>query len=581
MAVNEDDPFDDDIASLEQDAPEKPLRVSRISERLGPDAPYGKSSDKDALHADLERLDANIPQNPGRWDRAADQTHFISRIIAIAFLGCFLVGWPLGTTLATLETTGLLKFRMGFTLPVFMYMITIPLLIFIFGRMAAIALRMAGKAEQLEASAARLAQPETHAVEGVRTVGNAVSAQMDTLNAHLDDALTKLAGVESMIRQQVKAIDSAAAAMEDGSVDSVRSVAEEREKLIGLTETLNTQADAFAEAIAEKAKLAAERSDAAHARIAGAEAELDNRLTKLEETAGRALLAFETLTQVLVEKENTVSASSATLSNATSEAASKSLEASRLLEENTQAITAAQHHLAQESQRLEELIQDQKERAERLATTISYQTEKLGQLSIEPTSPATPASPVQPQAETPARTSAPHDAPLNLGAVPQGNDQSTRDVRQNRSWRDILAAADQPGEPLTLNRSPGSPAENAQGNNVINHVRSMQEFMYVLTHQLYGAPEPAALVRFEGGERNIFANLLLAEDADNLKQRIRLEAARDDQFQKGIYDFLENFDKLLEPATDEHNSETLIDDYLGSPLGRMYLLIGSAVDYFS
>ena len=154
-----------------------------------------------------------------------------------------------------------------------------------------------------------------------------------------------------MIRQQVKAIENAAAAMQDGTSSKAERVAAERQSLMELTETLNREAERFAEAIAEKAKLGLESSDAANSRIAGAERELESRLGRLEDTAGKALDAFERLAETIAEKESSIDAATARIDDATQRADEKS------------------SHLA-------ELMQQQQERADRLAAAIASQSEQ-------------------------------------------------------------------------------------------------------------------------------------------------------------------------------------------------------------
>ena len=294
---------------------------------------------------------AGIQSATDRWARRAGQIQFCFRFAAILFLACFLIGWPLGTSWAEHQLTGMFRFRLGFGLPVFLYMITVPILIFVIGYILSLGFRMAGKAEELEMSAARLYQPDAAGPQQTETAGAAVRGQIASLNSHLDEALGKLATVESMIRQQVKAIENAAAAMQDGTSSKAERVAAERQSLMELTETLNREAERFAEAIAEKAKLGLESSDAANSRIAGAERELESRLGRLEDTAGKALDAFERLAETIAEKESSIDAATARIDDATQRADEKS------------------SHLA-------ELMQQQQERADRLAAAIASQSEQ-------------------------------------------------------------------------------------------------------------------------------------------------------------------------------------------------------------
>ncbi|MEM1193125.1 MAG: hypothetical protein AAGH42_06995, partial [Pseudomonadota bacterium] len=83
------------------------------------------------------------------------------------------------------------------------------------------------------------------------------------------------------------------------------------------------------------------------------------------------------------------------------------------------------------------------------------------------------------------------------------------------------------------------------------------------------------------GDRNVFANRLLRLNESDVKKRIRLECAKDRQFERDIRRFLSDFDGLLEEAAQSDFVDDELREYLGSPLGRMYLLIGEIVGYFA
>ena len=66
-----------------------------------------------------------------------------------------------------------------------------------------------------------------------------------------------------------------------------------------------------------------------------------------------------------------------------------------------------------------------------------------------------------------------------------------------------------------------------------------------------------------------------------MKRRIRTESGRDRDFERGIHDFLQGFEGLLEEATTSETADEELEEYLSSPLGRVYLLIGATVGYFA
>jgi hypothetical protein len=99
--------------------------------------------------------------------------------------------------------------------------------------------------------------------------------------------------------------------------------------------------------------------------------------------------------------------------------------------------------------------------------------------------------------------------------------------------------------------------------------------------RLYGEPPVTLLERFERGDRNVFANRILRLNEADVKRRIRAESARDKSFEKGIHNFLQGFERLLEDATTSATADEELEEYLSSPLGRVYLLVGATVGYFA
>jgi hypothetical protein len=66
-----------------------------------------------------------------------------------------------------------------------------------------------------------------------------------------------------------------------------------------------------------------------------------------------------------------------------------------------------------------------------------------------------------------------------------------------------------------------------------------------------------------------------------VKRRIRAEGSRDKAFERGIHEFLQGFERLLEDATTSATADEELEEYLSSPLGRVYLLVGATVGYFA
>lgn len=749
-----------------------------------------------------------IFNNEHRWNSMSRQVWQVSRLTAIFVFFSFVVGLPLGNWLAHLKLNGtsdgwslLSAYEFSFLI----FAIIIPLLVVLMGYMLSRSLTMLNAAESIAAAAQRFVTPDLTAAQNIGSVGAVVQGHLNDLNQGLDGALTRLATVEAMIRQHVEAIEVAGAAIEHKATGAVTRVADERARLMELTEDLNTHADSFAAAIAEKAKSSIESLQSADAVSARAEQEFDDRLTRLEGAAANALTSFEALRDALRDTDETMRASAGSISdaaaktmeatgriNSSAEAAAESAaresanvvasvdktvqaardaadhaiektkeeaarisdaavettvrEASKIqdatkqaviaasedaakvtkaasdvseaarhtgevvakasadisavtesarkaaddaanfsqahagqVEHRAQALVEARSALEKENGRLETLIEEQRSRANRLADAIASQTDRLSRLAeaqlseqeaaarltqaqigmqAEADRQATERKRTEAQAAEQKRTAdtktarkpdnaikkepadkkdAKKKAPeaptapqptLNLvdanrtkpapaKKAPTANggerlDELARDIAERRprrsgsqrkeppvtkagapekenrrnkgdvSWREILDAADD-AEPLELGpAAKKSPTEaRSAEENAIKIISRLQLFTHDLEIKLYGDPPPALQERFERGDRNVFANRLLRLNEADVKRRIRTESGRNKEFEIGIHNYLQGFEKLLEDATTSETADEELEEYLSSPLGRVYLLIGATVGYFA
>ena len=757
--------------------------------------------------------------NEARWNSMSRQIWLVARLTSIYIFFSILLGVPLGNYLAHLDVYGSgagWKLEASYSAGFLVFAIVLPVLIWVMGYMLSRSMTMLNAAESIAAAAQRFVTPDITAAKNVDTVGAVVQGHLHDLNEGLDGALTRLATVEAMIRQHVEAIEVAGAAIEQKATGAITRVADERSRLMELTENLNTQADSFAAAIAEKAQSSIEALQSVDGISTRAESEFEERLARLESAAQNALASFESLRDALRETDESMRASAGSLNEAatqteqatermsstaktaaetaareaasmstsveeatgaaiekakeetarlsdaaveaTKEQATKVVDASKEavqaaeqeatkakeaaerasqaaqqtgeavakasadiaaaavsarmdadtalthskthseeIEKRTQALVEARSALEKENTRLEALIDEQRSRADRLADAISSQTERLSRLAeaqlseqeaasrltdaqtqiqaeadrqaarrkrlearaagkrtaaikkkpeptkVKPENKPAPAD--QPAAQKPLQLKAADTDPVppptldlrkareqreTQGDIPpivatpakgangaQRLEELARDIAERRprnaesqplqpqrkeppvtggatsekektrskgdvSWREILDAADD-AEPLELGAVSKENKENERitEDNAIKIISRLQLFTHDLETRLYGDPPPALRERFERGDRNVFANRLLRLNEADVKRRIRTESGRNKEFERGIHEYLQGFEKLLEDATTSETADEELEEYLSSPLGRVYLLIGATVGYFA
>ncbi len=733
-----------------------------------------------------------IDRDARRWTAMSRQVWLASQLVALFVFFSFVVGPPLGNYLAHQQIYGsadgwnpLVAYGTETILFAFVLPAIVLLAGYWFSRMAT----MMNAAESIAVAAQQYVTPDVTAAHNADAVGEVVRSHMVALNEGLDGALTRLASVEAMIRQHVEAIEIAGEAIEQKATGAVTRVADERSRLMELTESLNTHADSFASAIAERAKASIESLQSADNISSLAERDFQERLGNLEAAAGRAVSSFESLRSALQESSTNFTSSVSTIdeaarqtetatkrANAAADAAAESAalnaanvaasaqrafdnsrkaaddaieaamkdaeriadsainaateQASRVKEAATEAVSemsaktgeavkaasadaekaakaaadvsdaarqaadvaqkasqdvaaaseAARRHseealthsqtaadkiternkaladaraaLEKENHRLENLIDEQRQRADRLADAIASQTDRLTKLAEaqlreqetaarlaeahneaqaraaaeadrarkaaaeeeakqaqkarEQKAQDRDAKPARPaNAETPAngagaarldelardiaerrprkrKGGARKSTPERIGAAAHAKAESEAKSRRDVSWREILDAADD-AEPLELNKptTKKSAPKNDAADDAIRIIANLQAFTYDLETRLYGDPPPALQERYERGDRNVFANRLLRLNEADVKRRIRSESARDRDFERNVQDFLQSFEKLLEDATTSETADEELEEYLSSPLGRVYLLIGATVGYFA
>ena len=225
------------------------VRFRAVGE-AGPETPAAAPSN--AVWAGLEAAG----QDARRLRARTEKIEMACRFVALLSFLAVAVAAPLGWFLAHMKVTGSAE---GFRLMDWYgpwaaaFALIVPVILIIMGRIVMVMSTGMGAAQTVAAAAQTFVEPDKAAIRNVEAVGAAVRGQMEALNAGIDDALIRLASVEAMIRQHVGAIEKAGLAIENKASGASAAIAAERARLMELTETLNTRADEFATAIAEKA----------------------------------------------------------------------------------------------------------------------------------------------------------------------------------------------------------------------------------------------------------------------------------------------------------------------------------------
>lgn len=500
----------------------------------------------------------------------------MSRIFAALLAASWLIAWPVGSTLSQTEATGTFSLRFGYSTEMVVMAISSIGLVWFLGWAIAAGLRM-------EATARRLTTALADAGRSINTSPpEFAQRQISTLNTELDDMLKRLAGAESMIRQQVKALNAAGNAIDTGTAKSAERLEQERNALMELTEEMSREADRFADRIAERTQHASSDAEHAQARSEEKQNELAAQIQRLESVSEKSLDRFEQLASAMENRGDE-------LSTINAEATERQTAIAGQIEENSSRIEAAQAELANQSERLEMLIREQRNRAERLAKVVTTQMDKATTMPVAPAPKRTATE----SKKRPIQKDAPSTA--------------THETRRAVPWKDILDHAEPAQTPpekkppahllsdLITNKLPHShsgavggkpvpeiPAAAATDATQADHLVSrLHHFSLVVQTQLFGVPSHDELARFEAGERQIFARALISGSNEELRTLIADEMAKNRVFSTRVAEFLKDFDSVLEPLAAGHNGEEAVENYLTSPIGQLYIAVGAAAGHFS
>ncbi len=462
------------------------------------------------------RLIADLPAmalRDQRWLPNPDKVWLAARSLAAGILVVWFLGWAAGSSLATREITGLTRITPGYSGAVVILAFTNSLLVLAAGYLLRSALR-------LEATAESLGQTVRNIEPALKS--DAVKSELDMLGGEVDSAILKLAKAEKQIREQVGAIDAATETLHAGTTQGTERLAKERQALIDATKAMNSEADNFARALAERSKNA---QNAASAELPN----IEEKLQRLESVSKESAEQFASLREALAESSTLLREAPAGLAGE--------------LKSSTDTLRQAQQDLINESEKLSKLIDQQRDRADSLGRSLALQSEKL-------------------------KKRQPVSASKNLGG----------------SWRRILDKVEEQvgtSEPLLTQPKPGNGKPQPEKSPEETRLDRMTRFTLALKAQLFGMPTKHEQQRFEDGERQLFTKQILEHDQIELRARLRATIENDDSFAEASENFLTDFDALLAPVmSDDSTDDDTLQTLLHSPMGKLYVAIGTAKGHF-
>ena len=233
-------------------------------------------------------------------------------------------------------------------------------------------------------------------------------------------------------------------------------------------------------------------------------------------------------------------------------------EAGRALHEATDELAA----------RMEELPGEAAESARALKDVLEEQVSALATIAEIVVRHARTLDRSSPQSHPmiPERRFPPHMAPLP---------EIQRAGGEQRRWgmSDLLAAAErQGGHAHAGQQGDGGDFQRAS----LHVIETLQALAIDLDRALEQSPPPDLWQRYQAGERNVFTRRLYNMAGRELHDRTAQKYRKDGEFRAHVDRFIAQFEELLGAATTRDRDNILVNTYLTSDTGKVYLMLGQA-----
>ncbi len=151
---------------------------------------------------------------------------------------------------------------------------------------------------------------------------------------------------------------------------------------------------------------------------------------------------------------------------------------------------------------------------------------------------------------------------------------------EERGWKDILASVDKREAELnaTVSRTAGGDDASFERDALLI-IERLQAMSIDLNRALEDAPSPDLLDRYMTGERNVFARRLATYTGPEMLDKIARKHREDNEFRTYVSRYIESFEDLLKAARGRDRENILLETYLTSQTGKVYMILGTAIGH--
>ena len=144
-----------------------------------------------------------------------------------------------------------------------------------------------------------------------------------------------------------------------------------------------------------------------------------------------------------------------------------------------------------------------------------------------------------------------------------------------KGWRSILSSMDKREEDRSSRRGDDT---NFQTDALLI-IEKLQAMSIDLDRALEDAPSTELLDRYMSGERNVFARRLATFTGPDMLERIARTYREDAEFRTVVNRYIEGFEGLLRAARGRDRENILVETYLTSQTGKVYMILGTATGH--
>jgi len=152
---------------------------------------------------------------------------------------------------------------------------------------------------------------------------------------------------------------------------------------------------------------------------------------------------------------------------------------------------------------------------------------------------------------------------------------------EDRGWKDILAAVDRQEEERksSFRRTMGDGDDASFQRDALLIIEKLQAMSIDLDRALEDTPPAELLDRYMSGERNVFARRLATFTTPEMLEKIARTHRENSEFRRDVTRYIDSFEDLLKAARGRDRENILLETYLTSQTGKVYMILGTAIGH--